>query len=55
MFKISIDEVAYLLSQGYKHKDDIHKTYSGHSIYYATESAKLVQELSQYRKNHIVG
>ena len=43
----------YLVSKGYRWQDDIHRTYSKHHKYYATESEKLKRDLDFLRNSKI--
>lgn len=53
MIKISKNEKEYLVKNGCKWKEDVHRTYSNGSskTYYATESRNVLKMLDKYRKN----
>lgn len=50
---ITKSEMEYLVSKGYRWQDDIHRTYSRHHKYYATESEKLTKDLLILRESKI--
>lgn len=50
---ITKSEMEYLVSKGYRWQTDIHRTYSRHHKYYATESEKLTKDLLVLRESKI--
>ena len=53
MIKITKKEAMWLLNNGYKFKEHIHKTYTSHPTYYVTEG-KPYNELKRYN-NSLIG
>lgn len=49
MIRITKKEMELLLSKGCKWHSDIHKTYSGHTTYYATTKPKVMNILNEVR------
>ena len=54
MVTITREERNYLMSQGFKVKEDLFKSHSKHPKYYLVENPKAVQVLEEYRKSLII-
>lgn len=54
LIQITKREKDYLVSKGFQFGHDLHRTYSKHKKYYATEEPKLMKILNNYRKSVIV-
>lgn len=54
MVTITREERNYLMSQGFKVKEDLFKSHSRHPKYYLVETPKAVRVLEDYRKSKIV-
>ena len=50
MIKITKNERNYLEQNGCKFGEDLHRTYSKHKTYYATESKEVLNLLNKYNK-----
>lgn len=48
MIKITKNEKDFLVSKGMKFGDMLHRTYSGHTTYYATEDPRVLKLLNNY-------
>lgn len=51
MVLISKSEKEYLIKEGFKMGEDIHRTYGRSKHYYAVENEKIFDFLSKYKKS----
>lgn len=51
--QITKSEMEHLVSKGFEWGNDIHRTYTKNHKYYATESEKLLAELTAFRNSKI--
>ena len=54
MVTITREERNYLMSQGFKVKEDLFKSHSRHPKYYLVETPKAVRVLEVYRKSKVI-
>lgn len=51
MVLISKSEKEYLIKEGFKMGEDIHRTYGRSKHYYAVENEKIFDSLNEYKKS----
>lgn len=49
MVEVSKDEIGYLMEKGCKFGDELHRTYTRHKKYCASETRKVLKLLEEYR------